>query len=94
MGTIGDQAPDQSRAERMRCPQRDEHPEPAGTRRLACEIRSAHLSRPRRDGSAAETEALLEVMAIETDRGVLVIHAMRMRARYRVHLKGDDDANT
>ena len=41
-----------------------------------------------------ETGTLLEVMAIETDRGVLVIHAMRMRARYRVHLKGDDDANT
>jgi hypothetical protein len=41
-----------------------------------------------------ETGTLLEVMAIETDRGVLVIHAMRMRARYRVYLKGDDDANT
>lgn len=41
-----------------------------------------------------ETGALLEVMAIETDRGLLVIHAMTMRAKYRIHLKGDDDANT
>jgi hypothetical protein len=88
MGTIGDQAPDRPRTERIRCPHGDDHPEPAGARRFACEVRSAHLSRP------DETGALLEVMAIETDRGLLVIHAMTMRAKYRIHLKGDDDANT
>ena len=31
-------------------------------------------------------------MAIETDYGLLVIHAMAMRDKYRDHLKGDDDA--
>ena len=31
-------------------------------------------------------------MAIETDHGLLVIHAMTMRAKYQDHLKGDDDA--
>lgn len=61
------------------------------------------LSQPAPGGSPAksdrliflgrdETGALLEVMAIETDHGLLVIHAMAMRAKYRDHLKGDDDA--
>ena len=31
---------------------------------------------------------LLEVMAVETDVGVLIIHAMRMRAKYERHLRG------
>lgn len=31
---------------------------------------------------------LLEVMAVETDVGLLVIHAMRMRAKYERHLRG------
>ncbi len=30
----------------------------------------------------------LEVVAIETDDGVLVIHAMKIRAKYRPYLKG------
>jgi len=38
---------------------------------------------------------LLEVMAVETDRGLLVIHAMAMREKYRPYLdpeEGEDDA--
>jgi hypothetical protein len=31
---------------------------------------------------------LLEVMAIETDQGLLIIHAMKMRRKYRPFLKG------
>lgn len=31
---------------------------------------------------------LLEVMAVQTRAGLLVIHAMRMRPRYRSQLKG------
>lgn len=34
------------------------------------------------------TGELLEVMAVETTRGLLVIHAMEMRARYRPLLEG------
>jgi len=30
---------------------------------------------------------LLEVMAVETDAGLLVIHAMRLRAKYRRYLR-------
>jgi hypothetical protein len=88
MGTIGDQAPDRPRTERIRCPHGDDHPEPAGARDSPA--KSDRLIFLGRD----ETGALLEVMAIETDRGLLVIHAMTMRAKYRIHLKGDDDANT
>jgi hypothetical protein len=39
-----------------------------------------------------EAGALLEVIAIETEQGLLIIHAMPIRDRYRQHLKGDDDA--
>lgn len=38
-----------------------------------------------------EAGALLEVMAVETDRGLLIIHAMTMRTKYRNQLKGGDD---
>ena len=42
---------------------------------------------------ADESGTLLEVMAVETeDGGLLVIHAMPMRAKYADHLKGDDHA--
>jgi hypothetical protein len=36
---------------------------------------------------------MLEVMAVETDYGVLIIHAMKMRSKYANHLEGHDDAN-
>jgi hypothetical protein len=36
--------------------------------------------------------ALLEVMAVETDRGLLVIHAIPIREKYRRYLEGADDA--
>jgi len=36
---------------------------------------------------------MLEVMAVETDRGVLIIHAMRMRAKYANYVEGHDDAS-
>lgn len=32
---------------------------------------------------------LLEVMAVETDLGLTIIHAMPMRPKYSEHLKGD-----
>lgn len=32
---------------------------------------------------------LLEVMALETDAGLLVIHAMKMRRKYRPYLEGE-----
>ena len=35
---------------------------------------------------------MLEVMAIETDEGLLIIHAMKMRQKYRPFLKGNADA--
>jgi hypothetical protein len=35
---------------------------------------------------------MLEVMAIETDQGLLIIHAMKMRPKYRPSLKGKRDA--
>jgi hypothetical protein len=41
---------------------------------------------------ADQDGTLLEVMAVETDRGLLVIHAMPIRAKYRRYLEGDDDA--
>jgi hypothetical protein len=31
------------------------------------------------------------VIAIETEHGLLIIHAMPIRDRYRQHLQGDDD---
>jgi hypothetical protein len=37
---------------------------------------------------ADREDVLLEVMAVETDIGLLVIHAMRMRAKYERHLRG------
>jgi hypothetical protein len=40
---------------------------------------------------ADESGTLLEVMAVETDGGLLIIHAMPMRAKYADHVKGDDD---
>jgi hypothetical protein len=40
-----------------------------------------------------ESGTLLEVIAIETDSGLLIIHAMPIRDRYRPHLKGDHDAH-
>jgi hypothetical protein len=38
---------------------------------------------------ADPTGRLLEVMAVETDQGLLIIHAMKLRAKYRNHLEGD-----
>jgi hypothetical protein len=35
---------------------------------------------------------MLEVMAIETDQGLLIIHAMKLRSKYRPFLKGKQDA--
>ena len=35
---------------------------------------------------------MLEVMVIETDQGLLIIHAMKMRQKYRPFLKGNADA--
>ena len=35
---------------------------------------------------------LLEVVAVEIEGGLLVIHAMTMRPRYRKQLEGEDDA--
>jgi hypothetical protein len=62
------------------------------------------LSQPAPVGSALTSErlvflgadedgAMLEVMAVETDYGVLIIHAMKMRAKYSNHVKGHDDAH-
>jgi len=42
---------------------------------------------------ADEDGTMLEVMAVETDRGVLIIHAMRMRAKYANYVEGHDDAS-
>jgi hypothetical protein len=42
---------------------------------------------------ADEDGVMLEVMAVETDYGVLIIHAMKMRSKYANHLEGHDDAN-
>jgi len=38
----------------------------------------------------APTKTPLEVMAIETDRGLLVIHAMPMRDKYIPYLEEQD----
>jgi hypothetical protein len=35
---------------------------------------------------------LLEVVAVETESGLLIIHAMRMRAKYAEHLERAADA--
>jgi len=35
---------------------------------------------------------MLEVMAIEIDQGLLIIHAMKMRQKYRPFLRGNTDA--
>jgi hypothetical protein len=40
-----------------------------------------------------EDGILLEVMAVATDQALLIIHAMKMRAKYADHMKGDDDAH-
>jgi hypothetical protein len=40
---------------------------------------------------ADQTGELLEVMAVETPDGLLVIHAMKLRQRYQPYLEGDDD---
>jgi hypothetical protein len=34
-----------------------------------------------------QTGVLLEVVAVEADAGLLIIHAMRMRDRYRTYMK-------
>jgi hypothetical protein len=39
-----------------------------------------------------QNDVLLEVVAIETDQGLLIIHAMKMRGKYRPFLKGKRDA--
>ena len=41
---------------------------------------------------ADEDGELLEVMAVETDEAIVIIHAMPIRDRYRHHLEGDEDA--
>jgi hypothetical protein len=38
-----------------------------------------------------EDNTMLEVMAVETEAGVLVIHAMRIRPKYLEHLEGVSD---
>jgi hypothetical protein len=35
---------------------------------------------------------MLEVMALETDQGLLIIHAMKLRRKYRPFLQGAEDA--
>jgi hypothetical protein len=34
---------------------------------------------------------MLEVMALETDQGLLIVHAMKMRPKYRPFLQGAED---
>ena len=34
-----------------------------------------------------EDGELLEVMAVETDAGLLIIHAMKMRAKYQPYIR-------
>jgi hypothetical protein len=35
---------------------------------------------------------MLEAMALETEQGLVIIHAMKMRRKYRRFLRGADDA--
>lgn len=43
---------------------------------------------------ADQDGAMLEVMAVETETGYLVIHAMPIRDKYLAYLKGADDDKT
>ena len=38
-----------------------------------------------------QDDTMLEVMAVETDAGLLVIHAMTIRPKYLEYLEGADD---
>lgn len=93
MGTVGDQAPHQPSAQRPRRPHRDDHPRqpaPADADADAKADRLVYLG-------ADQDGTLLEVMVIETDRGLLVIHAMPMRDKYRPYLDpeaGEHDAQS
>jgi hypothetical protein len=40
---------------------------------------------------ADQSGELLEVVAVEIEGSLLIIHAMRMRAKYAEHLKGAAD---
>ena len=42
-------------------------------------------------GSPDQDGVMLEVMAVETAVGLLVIHAMKIRRKYLEHLEGDTD---
>jgi hypothetical protein len=68
--------------------------------RHVVETASTIIRQPAPEGSPLEDERLvflgpdqagevLEVIAVETDVGLLVIHAMRMRPKYEEHLPRD-----
>jgi len=87
MGSLGNTSSDQSQAQRARCPQPDGHDRPAGASpKPPQDDRLVYLG-------ADPDGVLLEVMAVETDQALVIIHAMRIRDRYRKHLEtpGDED---
>ncbi|MBA2699972.1 MAG: hypothetical protein H0U61_14595 [Nocardioidaceae bacterium] len=89
MDTSGDKAPHQPRPQRSRHMHRHDRAAEAApaTSRLKAD-RVVFLGCDQ-DGT------LLEVMAVETDPGLLVIHAMQMREKYRPYLdpeEGEHDA--
>jgi hypothetical protein len=80
------EAPHQPRAQRLRRAHGDDDPETASTRRLACSRRPACVLGVDQSGEP------VEVVAVETESGLLIIHAMRMRGKYPEYLERAADA--
>lgn len=83
MGAIGNETPDQPRTQRLCRTDRDDDPASASSSGSALAADRLVLLGVDKDGT------LLEVIALETDSGLLIIHAMAIRDRYRRYLKGD-----
>ena len=86
MGEVGLKTPNKPPTQRSCRPDdRHDHPSAAARGIAAREDRIVFLG-PDPNG------VMLEVMAIETNQGLLIIHAMKMRQKYRPFLRGNADA--
>jgi hypothetical protein len=86
MGEVGLKTPNKPPTQRS-CRPDDRHDHPsAAARGIAARRRSNRVPRTRSERRDAGR------MAIETNQGLLIIHAMKMRQKYRPFLKGNADA--
>ncbi len=80
MGSLGNTTPDQPQAQRGRRSQPDRHHRPAGP------ADSVHQG-DRLVYLGTDSDGTLLEVAVETDEGLVIIHAMPIRERYRKYLE-------